>query len=129
MGAAGLRDLLSSLDAVKEVGTLFELIQTLDEVQGGDRSDPLILYAERGADADENSRALVCPRSEGGAPRCSVDFSLSEVVSLDQAREAVEVWSAWRGGVTPTPAERFKSVMFYARYGAFMPLETDREGM
>ena len=114
---------------MKRAGTLFELIQTLDELEGGERSDPLILYAQRGANADENSRALICPRSEGGGPTCSVDPSLTEVLSVEQAREAIEVWSAWRGGVTPTLAERFRSVMFFARYAAFLPLETDREGM
>jgi hypothetical protein len=114
---------------VKRTGTLLELIQGLDELQGNDRSDPLIIYAQRGADGEENSRALVCRRSEGGDSTCSVDPSLSEVLSVEQAREAIEVWSAWRGGVTPTSAERFKSVMFFAKHGAFLPLETDREGM
>ena len=113
---------------MKRAGTLFELIRGLDELQGNDGSDPLVIYAQRGADGGEDSRALVCPRSEGG-PTCSVDPSLSEVLSVDQAREAIEVWSAWRGGVTPTPAERFRSVMFFAKYAAFLPLETDREGM
>lgn len=114
---------------MKRAGTLFELIQVLDELEESDRSDPLIIYAQRGADGGESSRALICPRSEGGSPTCPVDPSLSEVLSLDQAREAIEVWSGWRGSVTPTPAERFKSVMFFAKYGAFLPLETDRDGM
>lgn len=114
---------------MKSTGTLFELIQGLDELQGSDRSDPLIIYAQRGADGGRNSRALVCPRSEGGSLTCSVDPSLSEVLSVEQAREAIEVWSAWRGGVTPSPPERFSIVMFFAKYAAFLPLETDREGM
>ena len=113
---------------MKRAGTLFELIRGLDDLQGNDPFDPLVIYAQRGADGGEGSRALVCPRSEGGLA-CSVDPSLSEVLSVDQAREVIEVWSAWRGGVTPTPAERFKSVMFFAKYAAFLPLETDREGM
>ena len=113
---------------MKRADTLFELIQGLDELQGNDRSDPLVLYARRGADGGEDSPALVCPRSEGGLA-CSADPSLSEVLSVDQAREAIEVWSAWRAGVTPTPAERFKTIMFFAKYAAFLPLETDREGM
>ena len=114
---------------MKRAGTLLELIQGFDELQGDDRSDPLVVYAQRGADGGEDSRALVCPRSEGGGLTCSVDPSLSEVLSVEQAREALEVWSAWRGGVTPTPAERFRCVMFFAKYAAFLPLETDREGM
>jgi hypothetical protein len=114
---------------VKRAGALLELIQGLEELEGNDRSDPLILYAERGADGHERSAALVCPRSEGGGPTCFLDPSLSEVLGVEQAREALEVWSAWRGGVIPTPAERFRSVMYLAKYGAFLPLETDREGM
>ena len=114
---------------MRRAGTLFELIRGLDELQGSAGTDPLIIYAQRGVDGGEDSRALVCPRSEGGGLTCSVDPSLSEVLSVDQAREAIDVWSAWRGEVTPTPAERFKSVMFFAKYGAFLPLETDREGM
>jgi hypothetical protein len=51
------------------------------------------------------------------------------VVSVEQACDAIAVWSAWRGGITPTPAERFNTVMFFSRHGAFIPLETDREGM
>jgi hypothetical protein len=121
--------LVSSVGNVKRTGTLFELIGGLDELQGDERSEPLVIYAQHGADGGEDSRALVCPRNEGGSLTCSADLSLSEVLSVDQAREAIEVWSAWRGGVTPTPAERFKTVMFFAKYAAFLPLETDREGM
>jgi hypothetical protein len=51
------------------------------------------------------------------------------VLSVEQAREAIRVWSAWRSGLTPSPEERFRAVMFYSQQGAFLPLETDREGM
>ena len=114
---------------MKMTGTLFDLIQRLAELEDSDRSHPLVIYAERGADAGRNSPAVVCPRGEGGSPTCPLDAKLSEVLSVALARDAIEVWSAWRGGVTPTPAEQFKSVMFFAKYEAFLPLETDREGM
>jgi hypothetical protein len=110
-------------------GTLFELIQHLDEFEDSDRSHPLVIYAQGGADAARSSPALVCPRGEGGSLACPLDASLFEVVSVEQARDAIAVWSAWRGGITPTPAERFNTVMFFSRHGAFIPLETDREGM
>ena len=114
---------------MKGTGTLFELIQCLDEFEDSDRFHPLVIYAQGGADAGRNSPALVCARNEGGSLTCRLDASLSEVLSVEQARDAIAVWSAWRGGVTPSPADRFNTVMFYSRHGAFFPLETDREGM
>ena len=114
---------------MKSTGTLFELIQRLDEFEDSGRSRPLVIYAHNGADAGRNSPALVCPRSEGGGPKCPLEPSLSEVLSVEQAREAIRVWSAWRGGLTPSTLDRFNAVMFFSRHGAFFPLETDREGM
>jgi hypothetical protein len=114
---------------VENTGTLFELIQRLDEFDDSDHSHPLIIYAQHGADAGRESPALVCPRGEEGSLTCPLDPSLSEVVTVGQAREAIEVWSAWRGGRTPSAADRFKTVMFYSRHNAFFPLEPDQEGM
>jgi hypothetical protein len=51
------------------------------------------------------------------------------VLSVALAREAIQVWSAWRDGLTPSPEDRFKTVMFFSQHGAFFPLESDREGM
>jgi hypothetical protein len=114
---------------MKNTGTLFEIIQRLDEFEDSDRSHPLVIYAHKGSDAGRNSPALVCPRGEEGNPQCPLDPSLSEVLSVGQAREAIEVWSAWRGGLIPSPYDRFRTVMFFSQHGAFFPLETDREGM
>jgi hypothetical protein len=109
--------------------TLFELVQRLDEFDDSDPSRPLIIYAQRGADAGRKNPALVCPRGEGDSLTCPLDPTLSEVLSVRQAREAMEVWSAWRGGLSPSPEDRFKTVMFFSQYGTFVPLESDREGM
>ena len=114
---------------MRNAGTLFELIQRLDEFEDSDRFHPLVIYAQNGADAGRKSPALVCPRSEGDSLTCPLDASLSEVLSVDQARDAIAVWSAWRGGLTPSPQDRFNTVIFFSRHGAYFPLETDREGM
>lgn len=114
---------------MKNTGTLFELIQRLDEFDDNDRSSPLVIYAQRGRDAGRKSPALVCRRGEGGGLTCPLDPSLAEVLSVGQALEAIEVWSAWRGGLVPSPEDRFRTVMFYSQHGAFFPLESDREGM
>jgi hypothetical protein len=109
--------------------TLFDLVQRLDELDDPEPSRPLVVYAQGGADAGRGSPALVCRRGEEGGKVCPLDSTLSEVLPVEQAREAMRVWSEWRGGITPTSEERFRTVMFYARNGAFVPLETDREGM
>jgi len=114
---------------MNDTGTLFELIQRLDEFEDSDRSRPLVIYAQRGADAGRKSPALVCPRGEGDSRKCPLDPSLTEVLSVGQAREAIEVWSAWRDGLTPSPEDRFRAVMFFSQHGAFFPLDSDREGM
>jgi hypothetical protein len=114
---------------MKNTGSLFEQIQRLDEFEHSDRPSPLVIYAQNGADAGRKSPALVCPRSEDGSLTCPLDPSLSEVLGVEQAREAIAVWSAWRGGLTPSPEDRFNTVMFFSRHGAFFPLESDREGM
>ncbi len=114
---------------MNDTGTLFELIQRLVEFEDTDRSHPLVIYAQHGADAGRRSPARVCPRSEGGSLACPVDPSLSKVLSVEQARDAIRVWSAWRGGLRPSPEDRFNTVMFFSKHGAYFPLESDREGM
>jgi len=119
----------AAIAQMNDTDTLFELIQRLDEFEETDRSQPLVLYAQHGADAGRRSPARICPRSEGGNPVCPLDPSLSEVLSVEQAREAIRVWSAWRRGITASPEDRFNTVMFFSKHGAYFPLESDREGM
>ncbi len=114
---------------MKITGTLIELIQRLDDFEDTDRLHPLVIYAQNGAGAVRSSPALVCPRGEGGSLTCPLDATLSEVLSVEQARDAIAVWSAWRNGLTPSPEDRFRTVIFFAQHGAYFPLETDREGM
>jgi len=109
-------------------GTLFDLIQRLGEFDDDDGDHPLVLYAHDGADARQRSPALICPRGSSGAT-CPLDASMSEVLSVAQALDAIAVWSAWRGDLTPSPLDRFDAVMFLARHGGHRPLESDREGM
>ena len=49
---------------MKNTGTLLGLIQRLDEFEDGDRSHPLVGYAQNGADAGRNSRAFSGDPSE-----------------------------------------------------------------
>jgi hypothetical protein len=114
---------------MKNTGTLFEILQRLDEFDDSDPASPLVIYAQGGAQAARKSPAVVCRRGEGSGSTCPLDPSLAEVLGVGQAREVLEVWSAWRGGLVPSPEDRFRAVLFFSQYGAFFPLETDREGM
>jgi hypothetical protein len=44
------------------------------------------------------------------------------LLEVDLAREAVEVWSDWRGGTTPTSEEAALAVIHYAEHDAYQPL-------
>ncbi len=94
-----------------------------------DCSSPLAIYAQNGANARRQSPARVRRRGGGSGLTWALDPSLTEVLSGGQAREAVDVWSAWRGGLVPSPEDRFMTVMFYAQDGASFPLESAQEGM
>jgi hypothetical protein len=105
--------------------TLLAVIESLDRLEDGDRFSPLIIYAENGPDAAPGARAMVCPGDEEGSLACPLDSSLTEVLMVSLAKEAIEVWSSWRGGRSPTAGEKFDAVMFYARTDAYLPAEGD----
>lgn len=105
--------------------TLLDVIEGLDGLEGGDRFAPLIIYAENGTDAAPEARAMVCADDEDDSFACPLDSSLTEVLMVSLAKEAIEVWSSWRGGRVPTAVEKFDAVMFYARHDAYLPVEDD----
>jgi hypothetical protein len=57
---------------------------------------------------------------------CPLDPSLSDVLEVKTALETIRVWSAWRGGRTPSASDRFAAVMHYARNDAFLPPDEGR---
>jgi hypothetical protein len=102
-------------------GTLLDVIDRLGEVDDSDRYHSPCLFAEGGSRANPAARALVCPG--GGSRVCPQDPSLRYVLMVQQAREAIEVWSSWRGGRLPSREEKFAAVMYYSRHDAFLPVE------
>jgi hypothetical protein len=48
------------------------------------------------------------------------DFDYLLEVGL--AREAIEIWSAWRGGRLPTDEEGCEAVIHYAKHDAYLPV-------
>ncbi len=103
-------------------GTLIEIIDRLNEVDDSDRYAPLIIFADGGAHASPTARTIVCPGDEEGTLSCPQDSALSEVLMVQLAKEAIEVWSAWRGGKKPTREDKFAAVMFYSSHDAYLPV-------
>lgn len=43
------------------------------------------------------------------------------LLEVDLVLEVLEVWSAWRGGLHPTPEEAADAVIYYAECDAYLP--------
>jgi hypothetical protein len=107
---------------IARAGKLLDVIDSLDELDDDDPYNPLAIYAPEGPDSREDDRAVVCAGDEEGTLTCPEDHDLSEVLGVSTAREAIEVWSEWRGGRTPTPRDKFAAVMYYSSHDAFLPV-------
>jgi hypothetical protein len=102
--------------------SLIEVIDRLDEVDDSDHFEPPCIFAEGGPDAVATACALVCPGDETGSCVCPQDSTLSYVLSVEQAKECIAVWSAWRAGRRPTPEEKVAAVLYYSRHDAWLPI-------
>lgn len=72
-----------------------------------------VVYARRpwapGADA------VVCDENDAPA---GYDYLLE----VDLVRDVLRVWTAWRGGVSPTPEDAAEAVVYYAERDAYLPV-------
>src|SRR5262245_1931130 len=103
-------------------GTLIDLIDRLNEVDVSDRFNPPTIYAEGGPHAVPTARAMICPVGDEGGVECPQDPSLSEVLMVGLANEAIQVWSNWRRR-TPTRQDKFAAVMYYSQHDAYLPMD------
>ena|SRR5688572_29986912 len=110
-------------------GTLIEVIDRLDDVDVSDRYASPVIFAEGGPGASPSARAVVCPGDEEGTLTCPQDPTLSEVLMVQLAKEAIEVWAAWRGGKKPSRRDKFDAVMFYSQHDAFVPIADEGGGL
>jgi hypothetical protein len=109
-------------------GTLIEVIERLEEVDDSDRFTSPVIFAEGGPDALPTARAIIYPGDVEGTLVCPDDPALSYVLAVQLAKEAIEVWSAWRGGRIPSRQDKFAAVMFYSQHDAFLPGENEGVG-
>jgi hypothetical protein len=60
--------------------------------------------------------------SDVAARRCP---GMTYVLEVHIAKEAIDVWSQWRGGRTPTAYQALHAVLHYSKYDAYLPVESD----
>jgi len=87
--------------------TLRDVIERLDEFD-----DDQAIFAESAA---PTARALV------EAEDASVTPELPYLLEVSLAREAIDVWQAWRPGRAPTLEDRLEAVVYYAENDAWLP--------
>jgi hypothetical protein len=94
--------------------TLRDVIARLDEF-----GDDETIFAESAA---PTARAVVAVEAaNGSSPRSAV--GLRYLLEVPLAREAIEVWRAWRPGQTPSLEDKLQAVTFCAEHDAWLPLE------
>ena len=93
--------------------TLRDVIARLDEFE-----DDGTIFAES---ATPTARAVVAVEAADGSPSSAV--GLRYLLEVRLAREAIEVWRAWRPGQTPSLEDKLEAVTFYAEHDAWLPVE------
>jgi len=73
--------------------------------------------------ASPTARAVVATEpGDGSVPPTAA--GLTYLLEVDAAREAIEVWRAWRPGRAPTLDDKVAAVAHYAENDAWLPVES-----
>ena len=94
--------------------TLRDVVARLDEFE-----DDETIFAES---ATPTARAVVAVEAADGSSLSSA-VGLRYLLEVPLAREAIEVWRAWRPGQTPSLEDKVEAVTFYAEHDAWLPVE------
>jgi hypothetical protein len=95
--------------------TLLEIVARLDEF-----ADDETIYAES---ASPTARAAVATEpGDGSVP--PIATGLTYLLEVDAAREAIDVWRAWRPGRARTLDDKVAAVTYYAENDAWLPIES-----
>jgi hypothetical protein len=94
--------------------TVRDVIARLDELDEDET-----IYAESAA---PEARAVVAAEPEDGSlPEAAAGLPYLLEVAL--AKEAVEVWRAWRPGRSPTLEDKLEAIAYYAENDAWLPVD------
>ena len=93
---------------------LREVIDRLNKFPGDET-----IYAQSPAPSAE---AIVAPEPEDASAAAGA-VGLPYLLEVAAAREAIEVWQAWRPGQSPTLDDKVAAVIYYAKNDAWLPVE------
>ena len=98
------------------LSTLAGLLDSLDDLE-----DNLTVYASSHGEWQAESLAVAATEPDDGSipPEAS---GMTYLLEVPLAKEAIRVWSEWRGGATPTTADRVEAVVHFAKHDAFLPV-------
>jgi hypothetical protein len=94
--------------------TLRDVIARIDQF-----SDDETIYAES---ATATARAAVAAESDD-ASAFEEAAGLQYLLGVAAAREAIEVWRAWRADQAPSLDDKVAAVIYYAIEDAYLPIE------
>jgi len=94
-------------------------MQTLRDVVGAldDLDDEAVIYTDGASPA---ARAAVIGGTAVDEAKAN---GLRYFLEVALAKEAVVVWSDWRGGAKPTIDDKLMAVSYYATHDAYIPLD------
>jgi hypothetical protein len=94
------------------VETLRDVVQALDELD-----DEGTIYTDGSSPA---ARASVVTDESADAVKAA---GLRYFVEVALAKDAVLVWSEWRGSARPTIDDKLMAISYYATHDAYLPLD------
>jgi len=92
--------------------TLRDVVGALDELD-----EDAVIYTDGTSPA---AQALVVPERDAAEAKAA---GLRYFLEVALATDAVEVWSAWRGGAEPTVDDKLMAIAYYAVNDAYLPLD------
>jgi hypothetical protein len=94
------------------VATLRDVVGALDELD-----EDAVIYTDGSSPA---AQAVVLDESGAAAAKAK---GLRYFLEVALARDAVDVWSAWRDGAAPTIDDKLMAISYYALNDAYLPLD------
>jgi hypothetical protein len=94
------------------VATLRDVVQVLDQLDDDD-----VIYTDGASPA---ARAEVVTDTSAEAAKAT---GLTYFLEVALAKDAVAVWSEWRGATEPTTDDQLVAIAYYATHDAYLPLD------